>query len=98
MDHSRDRSIAVLGAVVAGCGGDDEWLEQRSGLSNLSGIVVPSGIAEGPRRQADYLIASDLPLQGASRPQTEQMGKAIEFILNQRGFKAGDKNDRLPGM
>ena len=40
----------------------------------------------------DLLIASDLPLQGASRAQTEQMTKAIEFVLTQRGFKAGKYN------
>ena len=35
-------------------------------------------------------IVSDLPLQGASRVQTEQMVAAIEFILEQAGGKAGD--------
>ena len=36
-----------------------------------------------------YLIASDLPLQGSGRTQTSQMTRAIKFILNQHGWKAG---------
>ncbi len=41
--------------------------------------------------QPDYLIASDLPLQGAGRTQTIEMTKAIQYILGQRGWKAGDR-------
>jgi branched-chain amino acid transport system substrate-binding protein len=37
----------------------------------------------------DYIIASDLPLQGSGRTQTIQMGAAIRFVLKQKGFKAG---------
>jgi branched-chain amino acid transport system substrate-binding protein len=36
------------------------------------------------------LIASDLPLQGANRALTTQMADAIEFILKQQDWKAGD--------
>ena len=36
-----------------------------------------------------YLIASDLPLQGSGRTQTSQMTRAIKFILAQHGWKAG---------
>jgi len=36
-----------------------------------------------------YIIASDLPLQGANRALTTQMAKAIAFILSQQGWKAG---------
>ncbi len=36
------------------------------------------------------IIASDLPLQGAGRAQTIAMTKAIEYILTQRNWKAGD--------
>jgi branched-chain amino acid transport system substrate-binding protein len=36
-----------------------------------------------------YLIASDLPLQGSGRTQTVQMTKAIAYILKQHGWKAG---------
>jgi branched-chain amino acid transport system substrate-binding protein len=35
-------------------------------------------------------IVSDLPLQGSDRVQTEQMVRAIEFVLEQADNKAGD--------
>jgi branched-chain amino acid transport system substrate-binding protein len=37
----------------------------------------------------NVIIASDLPLQGSSRTQTEEMVKAIKFQLKSEGFKAG---------
>jgi branched-chain amino acid transport system substrate-binding protein len=36
-----------------------------------------------------YIIASDLPLQGANRALTTEMAKAVSFILAQQGWKAG---------
>ena len=36
-----------------------------------------------------FIIVSDLPMQGANRPQTVQMTEAIRFILRQRKFRAG---------
>jgi len=37
----------------------------------------------------DFIVASDLPLQGSSRSQTIEMTKAIAFELNANGWKAG---------
>jgi branched-chain amino acid transport system substrate-binding protein len=37
-----------------------------------------------------YLIASDLPLQGAGRAQNLAMGQAIQYVLAQAKFKAGN--------
>jgi branched-chain amino acid transport system substrate-binding protein len=36
-----------------------------------------------------YILASDLPLQGSGRTQTIEMTKAIQFILAGAGWKAG---------
>src|SRR5436309_2290541 len=36
-----------------------------------------------------FIIASDLPLQGANRALTTEMAKAVAFILGQQGWKAG---------
>ncbi|MHB8641713.1 MAG: branched-chain amino acid ABC transporter substrate-binding protein [Gaiellaceae bacterium] len=36
-----------------------------------------------------FIIASDLPLQGSSRAQTIEMTKAIAFELKSKGYKAG---------
>jgi branched-chain amino acid transport system substrate-binding protein len=38
----------------------------------------------------NLLISSDLPLQGSGRSQTIQMTKAIAFVFNQAGWKAGN--------
>ena len=40
-------------------------------------------------KSAQFLIASDLPLQGAGRTQTVEMTKAINFILKRHNYKAG---------
>jgi branched-chain amino acid transport system substrate-binding protein len=48
--------------------------------SSCSAIQNPSG---------NLLIASDLPLQGSGRTQTQQMTRAIKFIFQQHGWKAG---------
>jgi branched-chain amino acid transport system substrate-binding protein len=52
--------------------------------SSSCGPVVYEGAG-----QPDYIVASDLPMQGASRPQTEQMTQAVTYVLRQRGFAAG---------
>ena len=49
--------------------------------ATCSAIQNPSG---------NLLISSDLPLQGSGRAQTIQMTKAIAFVLNQAGWKAGN--------
>jgi branched-chain amino acid transport system substrate-binding protein len=38
---------------------------------------------------ADVLITSDLPLQGGTRVSATQMTQAIQFVLRERGFRAG---------
>jgi len=83
-------AAAAIGAVVTGCGGNDED-GRRGNVRELPASSCPTPIVYEGDGDPDYLIASDLPLQNPSLPQTEQMGKAIEFILKQRGFKAGEK-------
>jgi branched-chain amino acid transport system substrate-binding protein len=55
--------------------------------------ALPTTICEkvffGGGGAPDYLIASDLPLQGGVRVSTVEMSQAIEFVLRQRGFRAG---------
>lgn len=85
--------VAVLALAAAGCGGDDD--DGGDGGSDGGGAVeaLPSASC-GPIRQGeeepDALIASDLPLQGANRALTTEMADAIEYILEQRDWKAGD--------
>jgi branched-chain amino acid transport system substrate-binding protein len=71
--------IAALALVVAGCGGDDD-----------DGGATPATTAEGGGGEGKTVkIHSDLPLQGSDRVQTEQMVRAIEYVLAQADNKAG---------
>jgi branched-chain amino acid transport system substrate-binding protein len=51
---------------------------------------LPASSCSAIQGTGDKLIASDLPLQGAGRTQTVEMTKAIAFIFNQHGWKAGN--------
>jgi branched-chain amino acid transport system substrate-binding protein len=93
--------IAALALVAAGCGGDDDdgegagdTTEQTGGGGGVEALPASSctGIEYKGDGEADYLITSDLPMQGSSRTQTVQMVKAIRFILDQNNWKAGDYN------
>jgi branched-chain amino acid transport system substrate-binding protein len=77
--------IGVLGLTAAACGGDDDGGGEVSALPSASCGPIRQG-DEDP----DALIASDLPLQGANRALTTEMADAIEFVLEQREWKAGD--------
>jgi branched-chain amino acid transport system substrate-binding protein len=80
-------AAAVLSIVAVGTGGVFKPSAQ-------SATPLPSA-ACGPvyykgSGKPKYLIASDLPLQGAGRAQNLAMGKAIQYVLDkQYHFKAG---------
>ena len=63
-------------------------------LSTESTSVLPSSSC-GPlfykgSGKPQYIIASDLPLQGAGRAQNLAMGQAVQYVLEkQYNFKAG---------
>jgi branched-chain amino acid transport system substrate-binding protein len=73
--------VATL-AVVASVYG-------AAGRTALTPLPSSSCSAVQGSSSAQFLIASDLPLQGAGRTQTIEMTKAVNFILKQRGYKAG---------
>ncbi len=83
-------AVAVIGAVLTGCGGGDRE-GRRGNVEALPTSSCPSSIVYKGEGDPTYLIASDLPLQNPHLPQVAQMGKAIEFVLEQRDFTAGDK-------
>jgi branched-chain amino acid transport system substrate-binding protein len=77
---------AALALLAAGCGGG-------GGGSSKGVTALPSSSCSDIYYQGsgkpDFLIASDLPLQGSGRTQTVQMTEAIKFILKQKNFTAG---------
>ena len=68
---------AVMAFGVAACGGDDESDGGGGGASGESG-------------GGSLTVYSSLPLQGASRPQSEDVIKGIRLALKQKGGKCGD--------
>ena len=85
--------VAVLALAAAGCGGDDDDDGGDGGGSSGAVEALPSASC-GPIRKGeeepDALIASDFPLQGANRSLTTEMADAIEYMLEQQDWKAGD--------
>ena len=77
--------VVALALVATGCGGDDGGGAPEALPSSSCTQIEYEGDGE-----PDYLIVSDLPLQGASRTQTLQMNDAIRFSLQQRDYQAGD--------
>jgi branched-chain amino acid transport system substrate-binding protein len=87
-------AVSALALVAAGCGGKKSS-SSSTGTGGTSGGVkaLPAAncnpIQYKGSGDADYLIASDLPLIGSSRTQTLQMSQAITYALQQQDWKAG---------
>ena len=83
--------VAALALVAAGCGGDDEGGGGGGEVEALPSSSCTAIEYEG-EGDPDFIVASDFPLQGSSRTQTEQIVAAIRLVLEQRGWTAGDYN------
>src|SRR5215211_5707917 len=70
--------IGAFALLAAGCGGDDE--------AGGTGGATTGGGGEGKTVK----VVSDLPLQGSSAAQTEQMNNAIKLYLSDIGNKVGN--------
>jgi len=77
--------VVALALVAAGCGGDDGGGAPEALPSSSCTAIEYEGDGN-----PDYIVASDLPLQGASRTQTLQINDAIRAELKSRNFEAGD--------
>ena len=78
-------TIIVVAALAAGYSGSARSASSVTPLpSSMCGPVVYKGSGS-----PDYIIASDLPLQGAIRHQTLQISRAVIWELAQKGWKAG---------
>ena len=87
--------VGALALLAAGCGGGDD---EESGDTTAGGEVqaLPASSCTGQefkgQGEPDFLIASDLPMQGSARGQTTAMVQAIRYVLQQRNYKAGKYN------
>jgi len=80
-------AVATFAFVAAGCGGGGGGGAPEALPSSSCTAIEYKGDGD-----PDYIIASDLPLQGSSRTQTGQMVAAIRYQLEQQDWKAGDYN------
>jgi branched-chain amino acid transport system substrate-binding protein len=91
-------AVAALALVASGCGSKKSSSNNTntSGSSGGNVTALPASSCQAIYYEGsgkpDYIIASDLPLQGSSRTQTIEMTKAIKFALKQHNFKAGKYN------
>ena len=85
------RSVAIDGQTVWATVIPDPVAAPTSevtGVATFASNVCEPPLA-GESGPADVLITSDLPLQGGARVSATQMADAIEFVLRERGFRAG---------
>jgi branched-chain amino acid transport system substrate-binding protein len=82
--------IAAFAIAAVGCGGDDDDGDGGAVAALPSASCGP--IRYEGEGEPDALIASDFPLQGANRALTTEMADAVELVLKQRDWKAGDLN------
>jgi branched-chain amino acid transport system substrate-binding protein len=75
----------VVAAIAAGYSGSARSATSVTALPTSScGPIVYKGSGS-----PDFIVASDLPLQGAIRHQTVQISRAMIWALAQQGWKAG---------
>jgi branched-chain amino acid transport system substrate-binding protein len=74
---------AVMALGVAACGGDDDDEGGGGGAEGGGGSLT---------------VYSSLPLQGASRPQSEDVIRGIELALKQKGNKCGDSTIKYESL
>jgi branched-chain amino acid transport system substrate-binding protein len=74
---------AVMALGVAACGDDDDDEGGGGGAEGGGGSLT---------------VYSSLPLQGASRPQSEDVIRGIELALKQKGNKCGDSTIKYESL
>ena len=79
--------VAASAFVAAGCGGGGDGGAPEALPSSSCTAIEYEGDGD-----PDYIMASDLPLQGSSRAQNQQIIAAIRYQLEQQNWKAGDYN------
>jgi branched-chain amino acid transport system substrate-binding protein len=85
--------LMILAAmlVAAGCGSSSGGGTSGGGGGGGGGATpVNTSTCQKVVGSGKYEIVSDFPLQGSSQHQTNQMNQAIELVLKQNNYKAGN--------
>jgi branched-chain amino acid transport system substrate-binding protein len=94
MKSVRSRALAAAAllaglAFAAGCGSSSGGGSGGTGGGG-GGAAITASTCQNVVGSGKYTIASDFPLQGSSQHQTTQMNQAIQLILEQNNWKAGN--------
>jgi branched-chain amino acid transport system substrate-binding protein len=94
MKSVRSRALAAAAllaglAFAAGCGSSSGGGSGGTGGGGGSPGITASN-CQNVVGSGKYTIASDFPLQGSSQHQDVQMNQAIQLVLEQHNWKAGD--------
>jgi branched-chain amino acid transport system substrate-binding protein len=85
--------IVALASAAAGCDGDEASRDQGKfrapGEFRAVSLASCSRVHYEGNGRPQYLVVSDLPLQGGGRVAALRMSKAIRLVLAERGFRAG---------
>jgi branched-chain amino acid transport system substrate-binding protein len=79
--------VAAFALVAAGCGGGG-----GGGAPEALPSSSCTALDYGGEGDPDYILTTDLPLQGSSRLQNTQIVAAVKYTLQQANYKAGDYN------
>ena len=96
------RNVAVgEGAIWVTVAGQPGGAVPAASTPDVAGVqALPRSscgrVFYGGEGTANYLIVSDLPLQGGGAFPTLQMSEAIAYVLRQRRFRAGPYRSRVP--
>ena len=74
--------LVLLAGLAAGCAGDE-------GVDHVTASSCAPLLYEGDG-EPDLIVVSDLPLRGVGGETTRLMVDAIEFVLREREFRAGE--------
>jgi branched-chain amino acid transport system substrate-binding protein len=89
-------ATVLMALVAAGCGGSSKNSSSTGGGGGGGGgnaTALPASSCQslvyGGSGKPDFIVPSDLPLQGSGRTQTVEMTDAIQYVLKQANYKAG---------
>ena len=85
-------TVVLLALFAAACGGKSKSTSSTNNNTGGGAKALPASSCQSIYQGSgspDFIVPSDLPLQGSGRTQTTEMTQAIKYVLKQANFKAG---------
>ncbi len=87
--HKTVAALAVFALAASACGSDAKKAVDDTKATASSVAAAVTTAAPAPAGGIKVIVATDLPLQGASKDASDDTNKAIELLLEQTKGKAG---------